>query len=466
MIEWTAATSRAATAIVISACTRTTTAAPAPPRPNSALMAGADRVEGCLFGNGERTGNVDIVNIALNLYTQGVDPGSTSPTSTRSAASSSTATSCRCIRAIRTSATSSSRRSPARTRTRSRRVSPRAANGDIWEMPYLPIDPKDLGRSYEAVIRVNSQSGKGGIAYLLESEYGLELPRRLQIEFSAVIAVQCPRKFTANCSSRSSSLVVSSGPGCWIAAPLLKAPSSRPCSRSTRSNRSTDPSTVSEVQGNGVGHTAIGAHLRDDLVKGLGAAGREHDRGTLLCEEPSRGRPDATARAGDEHNLAAEQSDGCSIDVVRHDASVRPTGRPEAGTDRTRINRRTACRLGSMDKTELGAFLRSRRERLRPQDVGLPSGARRRTPGLRREEVAVLAHISTEYYVRLEQGRAPRPSGEVLAGIAGALRLTDLESDHLHVLAAPRRSEPGCTDATCARASSRSSNGCPRRPRS
>lgn len=96
---------------------------------------------------------------------------------------------------------------------------------------------------------------------------------------------------------------------------------------------------------------------------------------------------------------------------------------------------------GDMDKQELGAFLRSRRERLRPEDVGLPSGARRRTPGLRREEVAVLAHISTEYYVRLEQGRAPRPSGEVLAGIAGALRLTDAESDHLHVLAgtAPTR---------------------------
>ncbi|WP_425825682.1 helix-turn-helix transcriptional regulator [Streptomyces fractus] len=95
-----------------------------------------------------------------------------------------------------------------------------------------------------------------------------------------------------------------------------------------------------------------------------------------------------------------------------------------------------------MDKQELGSFLRSRRERLRPRDVGLPSGARRRTPGLRREEVAVLAHISTEYYVRLEQGRAPRPSGEVLAGIAGALRLTDAESDHLHVLAgtAPTRS--------------------------
>ncbi|MGV9627996.1 helix-turn-helix transcriptional regulator [Streptomyces sp. NPDC003487] len=94
-----------------------------------------------------------------------------------------------------------------------------------------------------------------------------------------------------------------------------------------------------------------------------------------------------------------------------------------------------------MDKQELGAFLRSRRERIRPRDVGLPSGPRRRTPGLRREEVAVLAHISTEYYIRLEQGRAPRPSGDVLAAIAGALRLTDAESDHLHVLAgtAPNR---------------------------
>jgi transcriptional regulator with XRE-family HTH domain len=96
-----------------------------------------------------------------------------------------------------------------------------------------------------------------------------------------------------------------------------------------------------------------------------------------------------------------------------------------------------------MDKQELGAFLRSRRERLLPEDVGLPSGPRRRTPGLRREEVAVLAHISTEYYVRLEQGRAPRPSGEVLAGIAGALRLTDAESDHLHTLAGTAPSHTG-----------------------
>jgi transcriptional regulator with XRE-family HTH domain len=88
-----------------------------------------------------------------------------------------------------------------------------------------------------------------------------------------------------------------------------------------------------------------------------------------------------------------------------------------------------------VDKHELGMFLRNRRERLRPEDAGLPSGPRRRTPGLRREEVAVLAHMSIEYYVRLEQGRAPRPSGEVLAGIAAALRLTEAETAHLHVLA-------------------------------
>ena len=152
-----------------------------------AVMAGADRLEGCLFGNGERTGNLDLVNVALNLYTQGVDPDWTSRTSTKSAAPWSTATSCRCTRATLTRATWSIPRSRARTRTRSRRRFAARKEDDVWDMPYLPLDPKDLGRSYEAVIRVNSQSGKGGISYLLESEYGLELPRRLQIEFSQVV---------------------------------------------------------------------------------------------------------------------------------------------------------------------------------------------------------------------------------------------------------------------------------------
>ncbi|GAB3228324.1 helix-turn-helix transcriptional regulator [Kineococcus gypseus] len=99
-----------------------------------------------------------------------------------------------------------------------------------------------------------------------------------------------------------------------------------------------------------------------------------------------------------------------------------------------------------MDKKELGDFLRGRRERLRPVDVGLPSGARRRTPGLRRQEVAVLAHVSTEYYTRLEQARAPRPSSEVLAGIADALLLTEEETDHLHELAGTARKRSAVHD--------------------
>ncbi|GAA2213546.1 helix-turn-helix transcriptional regulator [Nonomuraea monospora] len=97
-----------------------------------------------------------------------------------------------------------------------------------------------------------------------------------------------------------------------------------------------------------------------------------------------------------------------------------------------------------MDRKELAAFLRSRRERITPADVGLPAGPRRRIPGLRREEAAQLAFISTEYYTRLEQARAPRPSHEVLAGLARALRLSDAERDHLHHLAgAPPAPAPG-----------------------
>ena len=152
-----------------------------------ALMAGADRIEGCLFGNGERTGNVDLVNVALNLYTQGVSPGldfsdideirrtvehcNQLPVHPRHPY----------VGDLVYTSFSGSHQDAIKKAFAARK------EGDIWDMPYLPIDPKDLGRSYEAVIRVNSQSGKGGIAYLLESEYGLELPRRLQIEFSQVV---------------------------------------------------------------------------------------------------------------------------------------------------------------------------------------------------------------------------------------------------------------------------------------
>jgi 2-isopropylmalate synthase len=152
-----------------------------------ALMAGAHRVEGCLFGNGERTGNLDVVNVALNLYTQGVSPGLdfSNIDEIRAAVE-------HCNRLpvhprhpyvgdLVYTSFSGSHQDAIKKAFATRR------EGDVWAMPYLPIDPKDLGRSYEAVIRVNSQSGKGGISYLLESEYGLELPRRLQIEFSQAV---------------------------------------------------------------------------------------------------------------------------------------------------------------------------------------------------------------------------------------------------------------------------------------
>ncbi len=152
-----------------------------------ALMAGADRLEGCLFGNGERTGNVDLVNIALNLYTQGIHPGLDFSEIDEVR---------RCVEYCNQlpvhprhpyvgdlvyTSFSGSHQDAIKKAFAARR------EGDLWDMPYLPLDPKDLGRSYDAVIRVNSQSGKGGISYLLETEFGLELPRRLQIEFSQVV---------------------------------------------------------------------------------------------------------------------------------------------------------------------------------------------------------------------------------------------------------------------------------------
>ena len=152
-----------------------------------AVMAGAQRIEGCLFGNGERTGNVDIVTLAMNLYTQGVHPGLDF---------SDIDTVRQCVEDCNQlpihprhpyvgdlvfTAFSGSHQDAIK------KGFAQQKEGDFWQVPYLPIDPQDLGRSYDAVIRVNSQSGKGGMAYLLEQEYGLSLPRRLQIEFSRAV---------------------------------------------------------------------------------------------------------------------------------------------------------------------------------------------------------------------------------------------------------------------------------------
>src|SRR6476646_4116892 len=152
------------------------------------VLAGADRVEGCLFGHGERTGNVDLVTLAMNLFSQGIDPGLDISD----------------IDALRRTAEYCNRlpvheRHPyvgdlvytsfsvAAQSLNKKGMETLPANYAVWEMPYLPIDPKHVGRSYEAVIRVNSQSGKGGVAYIMKAEHGFDLPRRLQIEFSKTI---------------------------------------------------------------------------------------------------------------------------------------------------------------------------------------------------------------------------------------------------------------------------------------
>ena len=157
-----------------------------------AVMAGADRIEGCLFGNGERTGNVCLVTLAMNLYSQGIDPGldfSDMGVIIR------TAEYCTDLPVhprhpyageLVFTAFSGSHQDAIK-KGLAAQTEAESAGRTLWEVPYLPIDPADVGRTYEAVIRVNSQSGKGGIAYLLERDYGLALPRLLQIEFSQVI---------------------------------------------------------------------------------------------------------------------------------------------------------------------------------------------------------------------------------------------------------------------------------------
>jgi len=160
-------------------------------------MAGADRIEGCLFGNGERTGNVDLIALGLNLFTQGIDPQidfSDLDEIRR------TAEHCNQLKVHERSpwagdlvytAFSGSHQDAIKKGFESMAAKAELEGKDVnelvWAVPYLPIDPKDVGRGYEAVVRVNSQSGKGGVAYLLKADHNLDLPRKLQIEFSGVV---------------------------------------------------------------------------------------------------------------------------------------------------------------------------------------------------------------------------------------------------------------------------------------
>ena len=151
------------------------------------LMAGADRVEGCLFGHGERTGNVDLVTLALNLYTQGIAPNLDFSDID---AVARTVEHCTQLPVhprhpyagdLVFTAFSGSHQDAIK------KGFARQQPDAVWNVPYLPVDPADVGRSYDSVIRVNSQSGKGGVAYLLETGYGVVMPRRVQVEFSAVV---------------------------------------------------------------------------------------------------------------------------------------------------------------------------------------------------------------------------------------------------------------------------------------
>ncbi len=152
-----------------------------------AMMAGADRVEGCLFGNGERTGNVDLVTLALNLYSQGIDPELDFSDIDRVKQFYETCTHLPVhprhpyAGELVFTAFSGSHQDAIKKGFAVQQ------DGDYWSIPYLPIDPADLSRSYDAVVRVNSQSGKGGVSFLLQQHTGYELPRRLQIEFSKVV---------------------------------------------------------------------------------------------------------------------------------------------------------------------------------------------------------------------------------------------------------------------------------------
>src|SRR5947209_3079859 len=153
------------------------------------LMAGADRVEGTLFGNGERTGNVDLITVALNLLTQGVDP---QLDLSRLDEAKAIVEECNelpvhprhpWVGELVYTAFSGSHQDA----IKKGMYAQQREESEVWDVPYLPIDPADLGRSYEAIIRVNSQSGKGGVAYLMETEHSLELPRGLQIDFAQTV---------------------------------------------------------------------------------------------------------------------------------------------------------------------------------------------------------------------------------------------------------------------------------------
>jgi 2-isopropylmalate synthase len=275
-----------------------------------AMMAGAQRVEGCLFGNGERSGNLDVVTVALNLYTQGVHPGLDFSDINAVARVAEACTGLPIhprhpyVGDLVFTSFSGSHQDAIK-----KGFAAQDANG-IWEVPYLPIDPADLGRTYDSVIRVNSQSGKGGISFLLEREYGVVMPRRMQVEFSAVVQRATDTSETEMTAETLWSLFQSS---------YLHAPTQAPGAIGYRGHRLADDghSIEIDVTIDGEAHTLAGQGNGpiDAAVQALGLPLQVHGyeeravgsgsnaKALAIVEAGMEGQPGATFGVGLHHNI-------------------------------------------------------------------------------------------------------------------------------------------------------------------
>ncbi|MBF8222179.1 2-isopropylmalate synthase [Halomonas sp. 328] len=283
------------------------------------VMAGADRVEGCLFGNGERTGNVDLVTLAMNLYTQGVHPGldfsNITPIMREVEYCNQLPVHPRhpYVGDLVFTAFSGSHQDAIKKGMAERRANPEA----VWEVPYLPIDPLDVGRSYEAVIRVNSQSGKGGVSYLLEQEHGIELPRRLAMEFSQVVqevADRTGKEITSQMiyQAFADEYLAQTAPLALVNHRLSSEPDSPRVMLEAAVTQEGKPQTV---RGEANGPLAA-------FIKGLAAAG--HDVEIIDYHEHARGQgADAEAIAYVEVRIGGEAVFGVATDESITSASMK-----------------------------------------------------------------------------------------------------------------------------------------------
>ena len=283
------------------------------------VMAGADRVEGTLFGNGERTGNVDIVTLAMNLYTQGVNPGldfsNITPIMREVEYCNQLPVHPRhpYVGDLVFTAFSGSHQDAIK-----KGMAVRKDNADgVWEVPYLPIDPLDVGRSYEAVIRVNSQSGKGGVSYLLEQEHGIELPRRLAMEFSTVVqdvADRIGKEITSEMIYQAfvDEYLAKTSPFALVSHRLSSEPDSPTVTLEAVISKEDERQTI-----NGEGNGPLAA-----FIKALAAEG--HDVEIIDYHEHSRGQgADAEAIAYVEVRVGDEAVFGVGTDESITSASIK-----------------------------------------------------------------------------------------------------------------------------------------------